>query len=137
MTSVLLSIRPEFASAIWAGKKRVEFRKHLFRRTVDKVFIYETRSRRGIVGMFVVGVVIRLPPAKAWKRYRRVAGITRAAFFKYFAGSSAATCIEIRKVLKARAPVDPRSVTRGFAAPQSFVYLHASTSRRIERALKR
>lgn len=135
MTSVLLSIKPQFAGAILAGLKRVEFRRQAFAKPVDKVFLYSTGSRGAVVGMFAVRLVNRLSPRQAWKRYRKVACISRRAFFEYFAGSRVAICIEVRRASKARRPVARRRLGRGFSVPQSFRYLTSDKSRRLEKAL--
>ncbi len=44
--AILLSIKPEFASAIFSGEKLYEFRKAVFRnRSVDKVYVYALGHR--------------------------------------------------------------------------------------------
>ena len=37
---VLLSIKPEYTSAIAKGIKKVEFRKRIFSETVERAFVY-------------------------------------------------------------------------------------------------
>ena len=135
MTSVLLSIRLQFASAILHGSKRVEFRKRPFKRPVDKVFLYSTGSTGRVVGMFAVQIVKLLSPRQAWRQYHKVAGISRAAFFEYFARSQVAVCIEIKRVVPAKRPFSPRASRRPFTAPQSFAYLTPRASRRLEKAI--
>ena len=40
---VLLSIKPEFVQEIFTGKKKYEYRKAIFTRSVDKVVVYSTK----------------------------------------------------------------------------------------------
>ena len=41
---VLLSIKPEFVQEIFTGKKKYEYRKAIFTRSVDKVVVYSTKA---------------------------------------------------------------------------------------------
>ncbi len=41
-TRALLSIRPQYADAIFRGEKRFEFRRAMFRKEVDVVVVYTT-----------------------------------------------------------------------------------------------
>ena len=51
---VLLSIKPEFVQEIFTGKKKYEYRKAIFTRSVDKVVVYSTKPVGMIVGEFTV-----------------------------------------------------------------------------------
>ena len=55
---VLLSIRPKHVKAIEQGKKKFEFRKVIFRKSVERIYIYETSPTSQIVGFFEVGSII-------------------------------------------------------------------------------
>jgi predicted transcriptional regulator len=134
LTSALLSIRPEFADAILAGRKQVEFRRRGFSRTVREVFLYSTGSRGAVVGRFAVAIVNRLTPQQAWRRYRRVAGISRKGFFAYFAGARHAVCIEVTNVSRPSQPLPRSRLWRGFSVPQSFAYLTPPQIRKLKRA---
>ena len=75
------SIRPPFASAILDGTKQVEFRKRRLASDIDRVVIYTTAPVMAVVGEFQVADQVVSTPAALWRRYSKVAGIDRAAFF--------------------------------------------------------
>ena len=50
---LLLSIRPEFVEKIISHEKKYEFRKRIFRKNVDKIFIYSSSPEKKIIGYFV------------------------------------------------------------------------------------
>ena len=58
--NVLLSIRPKYVEEIIKGNKRYEFRKSIFKKNVDEVWIYATSPTKKIVGTFVIGKIIDL-----------------------------------------------------------------------------
>lgn len=50
--NVILSIKPEYVSEIIAGRKRFEFRKAVFAKSVEKVYIYASAPISKVVGEF-------------------------------------------------------------------------------------
>jgi predicted transcriptional regulator len=120
---IVLSIRPQYAEAIFSGKKTVEFRKASFPKRVCNMVLYATAPVKRIVGIVKVKAVVVLSPEGAWRRYRKRGAIDKEAFDAYYAGAKKAVCLEIGKVRRLAEPVDPKTVIRGFQAPQSFRYL--------------
>lgn len=55
---VLLSIKPEFASKIFNGTKKYEFRKSIFKRDVDKVVVYASSPVQRVIGEFTIADII-------------------------------------------------------------------------------
>lgn len=122
-----MSIKPQFADAIFSGAKQFEFRRAIFRCPVSVVVVYTTSPVSQIVGEFEVAGVLRGTPRELWKRTRRWAGISRERFFKYFTGCQTGYAIEIGAVSRYVKPVNlpAKGVTR---PPQSFVYLERTLS---------
>jgi predicted transcriptional regulator len=118
----LLSIRPPYAEAIFRGEKRFEFRRAIFRRSVDVVVVYITSPTCLVVGEFDVAEVISDSVEDLWSRTRLHAGIDRGAFLDYFKGRSVAHAIVIGSVRKYRKPLELAGAF-GIRAPQSFVYV--------------
>src|SRR4051794_36716731 len=81
-TPVLLSIRPEFASAIIRGEKRFEFRRCIFRRPVSVVVIYATSPVKHAIGEFDIKTVFYGQPKELWKKTNGAAGIDKTRFMK-------------------------------------------------------
>ncbi len=121
--AALMSIRPPFASAILEGTKQVEFRKRRLASDIDRVVIYTTAPVMAVVGEFQVAEQVVSTPAALWRRYSRVAGIDRAAFFEYFADTAEAVGILIESVTEYARPQPLCEFDPGSRPPQSFRYL--------------
>lgn len=130
----LLPIRPEFAGAILAGTKRVEFRKAPFRRQVSYVVIYASTPVQRVVGWFRVGDVDSGTPSELWSRHARHGGIAAEAYDAYFGGREAAVAIGVEDVTVLARPV-PLSAL-GVTVPQSFRYLSTAEVRLLNAATK-
>jgi predicted transcriptional regulator len=124
--SALMSIRPQFASAILDGSKTVEFRKRVIANDVRRVIIYTTSPVQAVVGEFTIASQVVASPKALWRRFSRVAGIDRAAFFKYFDGSTDAVGIVIDSVVEYKTPRSLDEVEPGARPPQSFMYITAA-----------
>jgi predicted transcriptional regulator len=58
-TSVLLSIKPEFADKIFAGLKRFEFRRVLFKApNVSRIVVYASNPVQKVIGEFEVDEIL-------------------------------------------------------------------------------
>lgn len=117
-----MSIRPRYAEPIFRGEKRFEFRRAIFRKTVDVVIVYITSPTCLVVGEFDVTDVISDSVEDLWSRTSAHAGIDRDGFFDYFRGRDVGHAIVIGSVRKYQTPLDV-AATFGIRAPQSFVYL--------------
>jgi len=123
-TRALLSIKPDFVEAIIRGEKKYEFRRRIFKRSVDIVLIYATVPIQQVVAEFDVCSVICESLPLLWKRTRRFAGINSEFFWKYYKGKDYGYAIEIGNVRTYRNPFCPIEEL-GIYPPQSFVYLEA------------
>src|SRR6185437_8128417 len=86
-TGAILSIKPNFADAIFAGRKTFEYRRILFRSAVPKrVFVYSSAPISRVVGQFEVAEILSDSPSRLWTRTKSGSGICRNYFFEYFAG---------------------------------------------------
>ena len=119
---MLLSIKPVYAEAIFARKKRFEFRRSIFRNDVQIVIVYMSSPVMQVVGEFSVDGVITDDVADLWNRTERHAGIDREAFMEYFTGKDKGHAIRIGNVRRYEEPRD-LLVTYGVRPPQSFLYL--------------
>jgi predicted transcriptional regulator len=63
---LLLSIRAEHASRIFAGSKSFELRKSLPRASFSVVYLIESGGR-GVIGAFTAGKVLRKPVGELWE----------------------------------------------------------------------
>lgn len=130
--ALLLSIKPRYADAIFARKKRVELRR--VRPRVgpgDLVFVYVTSPRCTLEGAFEIERVFAEPPAKLWKHVSQTAGLTRDEFDGYFADCETAYGIVIRRAWKLT-PVTLSAMRKAkIRPPQSYHYLDSSAARKL------
>ena len=50
--NALISIKPKYVEEIINKNKKYEYRKSIFKKDIDKVYIYSTRPNKQIVGYF-------------------------------------------------------------------------------------
>ena len=120
---VLLSIKPEYASAIAKGVKKVEFRKRIFSETAERAFVYSSSPVKKIIGSFLVSHIEKGTPDYIWEKYSKCGSISRDKFFDYFQNHTVAFGIEISRFDLYKEPLDPYSIDSKFRAPQSFCYI--------------
>lgn len=124
----LMSIHPEYANAILAGRKTVEFRKRPIGDDVTHVIVYATAPTGAVVGAFTVTGQDTTSLTRLWETFSRAAGITRSQFFAYYAGRRQGTGIRVGEVFVAEQPL-PLAESLGLARPpQSYQYVPFETA---------
>jgi predicted transcriptional regulator len=121
--NVLISIKPKYVHEILSGKKKYEYRKSIFRKEIDKIYIYSTSPEQKIVGYFKYTGHIYDNPEEIWKKTREYSGIDKESYYKYFNKNSGAYAIKIEKVYVFKTPIDPKQTLQNFIPPQSYIYL--------------
>jgi len=131
--NVLLSIKPEYTEKIFSGEKKYEFRKQKLKQTIGRIFVYECRPSKTIVGWFSVKRIISGSPKEIWKRCKNSSGIKKESYFTYCNGKKIIYALEIDKTLQFDAPINPFEIDSDFNPPQNFAYLnHSFLSNLIE-----
>ena len=123
LTSAILSIKPIYAQAIIEGTKKVEFRKKIFKREVEKIFIYSSMPKKMIVGYFTIAEIIEDTPINLWKKFNKVGGISEKDFFEYYKNVEKGFSIKIDRVFKFEEEIEPSEFIEEFYAPQSYIYI--------------
>lgn len=118
---ILLPIHPEYVNLIKLGKKKIEFRKRKFSKTVSKVLVYSTSPISKIIGYFDILGIVKSSPKKLWQDYSTVSGITEENYFKYYSNVQEAIGIKIGDVNLFTNEVDISILNT--VPPQSFKYL--------------
>lgn len=121
--NVLLSIKPEYASAISNGAKKVEFRKRLFSDTVEVAFVYSSSPVKKIIGFFHIQHIEKGTPLEVWNKYSDVGSISKQKYDSYYSGHEVAYGIEISNFSIYDKPLDPRDFDFAFRPPQSYCYI--------------
>ena len=120
---VLLSIKPEHVNKIFAGTKKYEFRKSLFRkRDVKSVIIYASSPIKRIVGEFEIDYIISDDVNIVWKKTKKHSGITETFYNSYFYKRTIANAIRIGNLIKYETPKSLSDFNIR-QAPQSFCYV--------------
>lgn len=131
--SLLLSIKPRFADAIFAGTKRFELRR--VRPKVmpgDLVLVYVTVPRAAIEGAFEVSEMIEESTSKLWETVKSSAGVTKEEFDNYFEGKSQGYAIGIQKTWPLAESVSLAHLRkRSIQPPQSYRYLDSKQTAKL------
>lgn len=129
-TKVLLSIKPNFAEKIFAGSKRYEFRRVLFRsNSVTTVVVYASSPVRRLIGEFVIGGILELEKQALWRRTRNHAGIKKLYFDRYFSGRRTGFAIKVLRPQRYSTPIKLEHAFDFDRPPQSFRYLDSARCR--------
>jgi len=123
-TSVLLSIRPQFAERIFEGVKHYEFRRVLFKdRSVKKIIVYASAPVSRVIGEFEIEDILELEKEGLWHQTKEYSGISKECFDQYFQGRQVGYAIKIRKAYLYETPLELEKSFNIKHAPQSFVYV--------------
>ena len=118
----LLSIKPEFASKIFEGEKKFEYRRSIFKKPVKHVVVYASSPVCRVIGEFEVEGLISDDLENLWRKTKEHAGISEDYFYSYFSNKEKGYAIRIGSTKKYRKPL-PLQETFGVVPPQSYLYL--------------
>lgn len=118
----LLSIKPEFASKIFMGEKKFEYRRSIFKKPVNLVVVYASSPVCRVIGEFEVEELLFDELEKLWRKTKRHSGISEDYFYSYFSDKEKGHAIKIGSTRKYRKPLLLKE-TFGVIPPQSYLYL--------------
>lgn len=120
---VLLSIKPEFVEKIFAGTKKYEFRKFLFkRRGIKHVVIYASAPIKRVVGEFEIEDILSDDVDTVWELTKKHSGVSKSFYNSYFQNKKTANAILIGHPIKYK-ETKLLSDYHISQAPQSFCYI--------------
>jgi predicted transcriptional regulator len=120
---VLLSIKPEFASKIFEGTKRFEFRRLVFKnKEVSKIVVYASAPISKVIGEFDIEHIIQKELEELWEETKDFSGITKTYFDQYFTGKEKGFAISVKNPKLYKKPQNLKEKF-GMVPPQSFAYL--------------
>ena len=136
-TCLLLSIKPSFAEAIFAGHKRIELRRTRPKlQPGDLVLVYVTAPHKELRGLLRVVRVAEADPEVFWSEVSEVAGIGKDHFDEYFTGARSAFGIHFDEVHSFARPLGAEEVRQNgwpcFQPPQAYRYLRSSEIKSLE-----
>ena len=118
--NLIISIKPQFVEKILSGEKKYEFRRRIYTKKVDKIYIYQTAPDSKIVAYFKPGKIIKDTPENLWKNFKDVSGTTEEHLMDYLHDKDEAYAIEITDLKIFKNPFVPE----GIKAPQSYKYIN-------------
>ena len=121
--NLLISIKPKYVKEIINGIKKYEFRKRIFKKNVDKIYIYSTAPDKRIVGYFEYKGYLKDTPKCIWEKTVQFSGINEEEYFKYFDKKENAYAIVIDQLYLFEIPINPFEKIKDFVAPQSYKYV--------------
>ena len=123
MSNAILSILPIYAEAIIQGTKTIEFRRTIFQKDIQKIYLYSSAPTKMILGYFTIKEVIEETPKNLWERFNDVGGIEKEAFFEYFKETEKGFGILIDEVIAFEIPLDPIDFIKDFHGRGTYIYL--------------
>ncbi len=120
---VVLSIKPEFASKIFDGSKKFEFRRSIFKNEkVKSVIVYASSPVQQVIGEFEIETILNHDLATLWDLTKNFSGISEDYYYQYFAEKKQGFAIQIKRTKKYK---KPKCLKADFnlLPPQSFAYL--------------
>lgn len=129
MQNALISIRPQYADQIFAGRKLIEIRRKAVRCSAGtSLWIYVTKPTAAVHGVVVIKRVEIEAPNVVWRRYGENLGIKRQAFLDYTDGAKTISAIHLSEIRTLTVPCTLgklRSHLEGFHPPQFFRYMNS------------
>ena len=122
-STILLSIKPQYAKAVLENQKKYEFRKRRCKDSVNKIIFYATAPESKVVGEAEIEKILEDTPDKVWELTKHAAGITYKQFCAYYQGYSKAVAYKLRNPLIYKEPKSLLDYGIKYV-PQSFIYLN-------------
>jgi predicted transcriptional regulator len=120
---VLLSIKPQFADLIFAGSKKYEFRRAIFKNPyVTRIVVYASSQVQKVIGEFEIDHILKSDVEALWGMTYKHSGISEQYFKDYFTGKIQGFAIAVKNPKLYRSPKCIRKDYKAFP-PQSFLYL--------------
>ena len=100
MSTILISINPEYVERIFNGTKKYEYRRRLANKGVNKMIVYCTAPVKAVVGEVTVVGTMSDTPEKLWEQTKDFAGISKEKYFEYFSDKEKANCYVLGDCVK-------------------------------------
>ena len=123
---IVFSVKPEYSEKIVSGTKTVELRRR-FPASVPMgtvAFIYATTPTQALTGVAQIEMLFNRSPGDIWQEFSEESCVKKEEFDLYFAGTTMATAIKLRRArpLRRSIQLDELRERFNFEPPQSFLY---------------
>jgi predicted transcriptional regulator len=133
--SLIMSIRPSWASLIKVGTKTVELRRRFPEKLAGSfAYVYESSATCHIGFGFDIRRVVTLPVAELLQIYGTAACVEEASFWSYFARAGKGVGIEVGNISILQASWNLKTLRErfSFTAPQSWRYASSALTSSVE-----
>ena len=129
-SEIILSIRPEHADNIMAGRKTVELRRRFPECLAagGLMLIYASSPEQALVGAARIEGVRRMTPAGLWRSFKERVCVPRDFFNAYFAGAEEGFGVVLGRAVRFDEPIPVSELKERFSVspPQSYRYVRGS-----------
>lgn len=122
MSSIVLSIKPQYVKLILDKSKKYEFRKIRCKQDIKKIYIYETAPKMKVVAEVEVLEILERTPKEIWNICNEYGGISKKEYDIYYSNSKIAIAYKLGYIKKYEIPKTLQQFGIK-SAPQSFVYV--------------
>lgn len=121
--TVILSIKPEFAFKIFAGTKKFEFRRSLFKnQEVKNIVVYASAPISKVIGEFEIDTIFHQDLNSLWDKTSEFSGISQDYYTDYFIGKDEGYAIKVKNPIMYENQLCIKE-SFGLNPPQSFAYI--------------
>lgn len=124
--TLLLSLRPRYATAILAGTKTIEIRRRpVIASAGTPIILYASSPQMAVVGTARLSGTTVCPPDEGWRHHHREFGLSRDEYEAYLDGAANAHLLHLTAVNRLNEPLPLRHLREQapFQPPQSFRYI--------------
>ena len=122
MSTILMSIKPEYVDQIFKGKKKYEYRKKLCKNVINNIIIYASSPVKKVVGELIIDEVLYNKKEIIWDKTCLYGGISKDKYDKYFEENDYAVAYKIKNFIIYDNQKD-LSYYNIKHAPQSYIYI--------------
>ncbi len=122
MSTILMSIKPEYVNKIFSGEKRYEYRKRICKNNIEKVIVYSSYQVQKVVGELIIKDILYDKKDIIWNKTKVYGGIDKDKYDVYYENCKYAVAYEIEKSFLYNNPKELKDYGIK-AAPQSYVYI--------------
>lgn len=122
MSTILMSIKPEYVEKIFNGTKKYEYRKRKCKKNIDRIIVYSTNPIKKVVGELVIEDILEDNKNVIWEKTKLYSGIVKEKYDYYFNNQDTAVAYKIKsyKLYDTKKELSDFNVK---TSPQSYIYI--------------
>lgn len=122
MSTILMSIKPEYVEKLFNGTKKYEYRKKKCKKSIDKIIVYSTNPVKKVVGELEIEDILEDSKEVIWEKTKLHSGIVKEKYDSYFKKEDTAVAYKIKsyKLYDTKKELSDFNIK---ASPQSYVYI--------------